>query len=33
VRAFLLLSGSRVDQGAGIMAGAVGCIAIWWMPY
>ena len=33
VRAFLVLSGSRVDRWAGIVAGAMGCIAIWWMPY
>jgi hypothetical protein len=33
VRAFLVLSGSRVDRWAGIVAGATGCIAIWWMPY
>jgi hypothetical protein len=32
VRAFLVLSGSRVDRWAGIVAGAMGCIAIWWMP-
>jgi hypothetical protein len=31
--AFLVLSGSRVDRWAGIVAGAMGCIAIWWMPY
>lgn len=33
VRAFLLLSGSRVDRWAGIVVGAVRCNAIWWMPY
>jgi hypothetical protein len=33
VRAFLVLSGSRVDRWAGIVAGAMGCIAIWRMPY
>jgi len=33
VHAFLVLSGSRVDRWAGIVADAMGCIAIWWMPY
>jgi asparagine N-glycosylation enzyme membrane subunit Stt3 len=33
MRAFLVLSGSRVDRWAGIAVGAMGCIAIWWMPY
>ncbi len=33
MRAFLVLSGSRVDRWAGIVAGAMGCIAIWRMPY
>ena len=31
VRAFLVLSGARVDRWAGIVAGGMGCIAIWWM--
>lgn len=33
VCAFLVLSGSRVGRWAGIVASAIGCIAIWWMPY
>ena len=33
VRAFLVLSGSRVDRWAGIVADAMGYIAIWRMPY
>ena len=33
VYAFLVLSGSWMDRWAGIVAGAMGCIAIWWMPY
>jgi hypothetical protein len=33
VCASLVLSGSRVSRWAGIVAGAIGCIAIWWMPY
>ena len=33
VRTFLVLSGSRVDRWAGIVAGLIGCIAIWYMPY
>jgi hypothetical protein len=32
-RAFLVPSGSRVDRWAGIVAGAMGCIATCWMPY
>ena len=32
VCAFLVLSGSQVGRCAGIVAGATGCIAIWWMP-
>ena len=33
VRTFLVLSGSRVDRWAGIVAGVIGRIAIWYMPY
>jgi hypothetical protein len=33
VCAFLVLSGSRMGRRAGIVAGVIGCIAIWWMPY
>ena len=33
VCAFLVLSGSQVGRCAGIVAGATGCIAIWWMSY
>jgi hypothetical protein len=33
VCAFLVLSGSRMGRRAGIVVGAIGCIAIWWMPY
>jgi hypothetical protein len=33
VCALVVLSGSRVNRWTGIVTGAMGCIASWWMPY